>query len=198
MKNIYAETLAAEQAAAKAAEEKAAKETAINEIIDREEAKERGESRSLFETINLIKQGNLFLVKLKVLTREPADNIPNEIVEIPVGLASSEADATACVETLRAYAPRKRLLTTSDLQHAMMNSRQNILKADEAVSAGAVPDRNIVVDGVEYLITKGSEIRRVSDYKLVTTIKSLAKITDPEDIDQLVKPAVREAIKNLK
>lgn len=196
--NIFEQTLAAEQAAAKAAEEKAAKETAINEIIDREEAKERGESRNLFETIKLIKEGHLFVVKLKVLANEPADNVPNEIVELPIGGAVSEADAAACVETLRAYAPRKRLLTAADLRSAMMNAANNMLKADQAVVAGVTPDRSIVVDGVEYLITKGTEVRRASDGKLIKVIKSLANITDPEDIEELVKPAIREAAKAVK
>ena len=196
--NIFEQTLAAEQAAAKAAEEKAAKETAINEIIDREEAKERGESLNLFETMNLINDGELLVVTLKVLANEPTDNVPNEIVELPIGGAVSEADAAACVEVLRKFAPRRRLLTVADVRSAMMNAPQKMIQAREAKKAGVAPDRNIIVDGVEYLITKGIEIRRATDGKLVKTIKSLANITDPQDIEELVKPAIREAVKNLK
>lgn len=199
MKNKFEQTLAAE-AAAKAAKEAANQnQTAVQGIIDREQAHANNPKNGIFETIQLFQQGKRVNVTLKVLARAPKDGedlSKINIVEIPLGCANSQEDAIAIVEDLRPYAPNGQLLTESDVVMALNARMRADEVAGEAFEANIIPDRKLTLDGKEFLI-RGTEIWDPINGTIVLTLKSLPKLVE-EDFEELVIPALREALKKPK
>ena len=183
-KNIHANTLNAEAEAKLTAEELAAEEARIAEITAREEAHEGEALKDVFETVELITKGSIIVVKIKT-TDDPEG--------MEIGAASSEEDAQKMIDDLRPYAPEGKLLTKRDVLDAMFKRMTCEKTALGIIEAGEKPERKIMVDGEEFFVTSGTEIRRVKDSKLVLELKSLPRLAD-EDIEELVAPAIREAI----
>lgn len=196
MKNRFQNTLAAEAAAKEALEAAAVNKTEVETIIDRENGHAEDPKFGIFETIKLFQEGKRINVKLKVLARAPRegeDVSTIEVVEVPVGCATSKEDAVAMVEDLRPYAPNGKLLTQSDVGAAMGARMHADQTAADAVEAGVLPDRKIVVDGCEFLIC-GTQIRNPENGALILELKSLPRLTE-EDFPELVAPAIRQALK---
>ena len=198
MENKHLNTLKAEEAARKAEEAKAEAEAKAKaeaekaeaikkEIEDREEASKVEEKYGVTKTYELVERGEILEIRLKLL------DCPEGF---PIGAASSEADADAMVNTLRKYAPNGKLLYKSDVITAISRSRTMLGTVHDLREAEIRPERAIWVDGVEFY-TKGDEIRRASDSKLIHTVTGLNKLDDTL-IEQLVIPALRDILSKMK
>ena len=195
MKNRFQQTLAAEAAAKEALEAANVNKTEVETIIDRENGHAEDPRFGIFETIKLFQEGKRINVKLKVLAREPQegeDISAIEVIEMPIGCATTEEDAVAMVEDLRPYAPNGKLLTEKDVVTAMGARMHADQTAGDAFEAGVNPDRKIVVDGQEFLIC-GTQIRNPENGELILELKSLPRLTE-EDFPELVEPAIRQAL----
>lgn len=189
--NIHAQNLNAEKAAQEALEAKNANKTEVEAIIARE--KDHSNTVGVFETVKLFQEGKRFNVKLKVLSRKPAegeDLATIEVEEMPIGCATTKEDIVAMIEDLRVCAPNGQLLTRSDV-FAAMNRRMFLDKTSgDIVEAGINPERKIMVDGEEFFVTNGTEIRRASDSKLIKTLNYLPTLND-EAVEELVVPVLK-------
>ena len=197
MENKHLNTLKAEEAARKAEEAKAEAEAKAKaeaekaeavkkEIEDREKAAKVTEKYGIAKTYHLIKKGELFEVRLKLHDCKEG---------MLIGLANDEKDAEKLINDLRHYAPNGQLLYMRDVIAAGFNSMRNIEGAHDMKEANIEPQRDIWVDGVEFY-TKGDEIRRASDSKLIHTVTGLDKLDDTL-IEQLVVPALRDILSKM-
>ncbi|MBQ0142040.1 MAG: hypothetical protein KBT06_04450 [Prevotellaceae bacterium] len=163
--NKFAQTLVREAEAAKAAAEAKAQKDAMEEhnkkVLEEEKKFAELPQFELVETVkDMASKNGLKVVKVHVL-----DN-PDGVA---IGYAVSESDAKSMVEYLHRYG--KDLTTESKVMEALRKMQAMVVKGGQMAEAGLVPERELVVDGVKYIVvnnvarstTDGHEVANLND-----------------------------------
>jgi len=187
--NNEAKAAEAKEAAAKAKEEAAAEkaelEAAAKEVNEREDAYKDQEKATTYSTIKDIKDLRLFPIVIKTTDYPDGYRVRNSG-------AFTKEEVERTIEYLRLCAPNG-LRTSSDVMAACSKLGVLVENAMPWVEADKIPDANLIVDGTEYLVVNGSEVRDIHSGELIITIPGLAGLSE-EQVKILVAPAVREAV----